>query len=348
MPRVERYIRWIGIPVVAFLPYFLVDHSDHHGFTFWENYGISVVFTAVFWNGAFLIFLLYRLKFPKISQTARRLTLIILTMILFILVTTPIIKLVLGLSTWESLKDLSDLFAFLPVTILISVFIGSIYEGAFFFDKWKKTIRINEELKNQQIRTQLEVLQNQMSPHFLFNSLNALTTLIAEDQETAIEFTQKLSEVYRYILQNKQRELVLLSEELEFAGSYVYLLQMRYPKNLKVEFKISDHARDQFIAPMTLQMLIENAIKHNVISYTDPLGITIMTDAENQIIVENNFQPKSIVQKGTKTGLANIRNRYSFFGNKEIVVSNSKDYFTVKVPLINLIRETDYVSVNHG
>ena len=235
---------------------------------------------------------------------------------------------------------------FLPVTLITTLIIGAFYEAAYFFDKWKISVQQNEALKNQQVRMQLEVLQNQMSPHFLFNSLNALTTLIAENQDIAIEFTQKLSEVYRYILQNKERELVLLGEELEFAKSYAFLLQMRYPENLEVSYQIHEEALDRFVAPLTLQMLIENAIKHNVISHAKPLSIKIETDSLYTIVVTNNFQPKSTVEKGTKTGLYNVRERYRFFTDKEIVVSEDNEAFKVEVPLINLIRESDHVFVN--
>ncbi|MEM7299383.1 MAG: histidine kinase, partial [Bacteroidota bacterium] len=205
-----------------------------------------------------------------------------------------------------------------------------------FFDQWHHSIKINEALKNQQIRTQFEVLQNQMSPHFLFNSLNTLTTLIAEDSNVAISFTERLSEVYRYILQNKEKEVVKLGEELDFVANYVFLLKIRYPENLQVEWKVDDKYLDNSIAPLTIQILVENAIKHNVISKTKPLLIEIYVENGKSIVVKNNLQKKKTIEKSTKTGLANIHKRYEYFGKQNIDVITTAENFMVAVPLLNI------------
>ncbi len=345
MPKIERYIRWFGIPVVAFLVMIAKRHDPP--LPFYQEYIYSLIFTGIYWNGAYLIFMFFRSKLPGIKETPIRIFLILTFLVTFIVLVNPIIKLPLGLITLDQVFDGQEIFKFFPVTFITSIIIGSFYEGAYFFDKWKDSVKQNEALKNQQLRTQFEVLQNQMSPHFLFNSLNTLTTLIAEDQKVAIEFTEKLSEVYRYILQNKERELVLLSEELDFVRSYAFLLQMRYPENLSISYSIDEEALDRFIAPLTLQMLIENSIKHNVVSHSKPLSINVLTDSNHNIIVRNNLQRKKAIERSTKTGLYNIRNRYSFFGDKEIRVQEANGYFEVTVPLINLIRESDHVFVNN-
>lgn len=343
MPRIERYIRWIGIPILALAMMYIQPHQRE--LPVWLEYVYSLFFTGIYWNGAYLIFMFYRKTIPEMSHTVRRLFATVFTLLIFIVVAGTLGKMLIGHLKPGQIMDTSIVFEFFPITFIACVVIGSFYEGAYYFANWKETVRLNEELKNQQFRTQLEVLQNQMSPHFLFNSLNALTTLISENQDVAIEFTQKLSEVYRYILQNRERELVLLSEEMEFTQSYVYLLQMRYPKNLRVHYEISDDAYDKFIAPLTLQMLVENAVKHNVISNAKPLDVWIRSSDEHSISVQNILQPRSIVQKGTKTGLANIQKRYSFFSDKQINISKSDTDFIVEVPLINLIREKDFVAV---
>jgi sensor histidine kinase YesM len=343
MRKIELYVRWIGIPIVAFLPYFLAKHPDDIYYSFWEQYFISLVFTTVIWNGCVMIFRFFRKKYPGIQFTVRRLVFVTSTLMLYILIVIPIIRLSLGLVTWQEVINFPDLFHFLPVTVMISLFVGSIYEGVYFFEQWKTAVQQNEALKNQQVRTQFEVLQNQMSPHFLFNSLNTLTTLIAENQENAIEFTQKLSEVYRYILQNKERELVTLDEELDFVKSYVFLLQMRYPENLEVQFNVNMGISDAFVPPLTLQILIENAIKHNAITKNKPLKVEIQATSSDQITVTNNLQERSVPEKSTKTGLSNIQKRYDFFGNKNIEIVKSEAHFTVFVPLIKLVREADHV-----
>ncbi len=199
------------------------------------------------------------------------------------------IKIALGISEFHNVLQPSEHTKFLPFNFVAAIIITLAYEATYFFEKWKQTFKQNEDLKNQQIRTQFEVLQNQMSPHFLFNSLNALTTLIAENQDIAIEFTQKLSEVYRYILQTKDKELVTLSEEIEFTKAYLFLLQMRYPENLKFDFKIETQYMEEYIAPLTIQMLVENAVKHNVISKSNPLTIDIYV--ENGTVCSRKKQP---------------------------------------------------------
>ncbi|MEL6561300.1 MAG: histidine kinase [Bacteroidota bacterium] len=338
----EKYIRITGIPIMALIMTFIMrDHAMDE--PFWQKYLVSVLFTTAYWNGAFLIFMMYRNWFPNISQTVKRLSLTIVTLILFVFVCGVVMRLALGYMEFSELTNLSKIFEHKFKTFIAAVFVGSIYESAFFFEKWKDTIKQNEALKNQQIRTQFEVLQNQMSPHFLFNSLNTLTTLIAENQDIAIEFTEKLSEVYRYILQNKEKELIPLEEEISFSKSYIYLLQMRYPENLKVSYRIDEQSYDKHIAPLTIQMLLENCIKHNVISRSRPLEIEIYVENGQSIIVKNNLQKKKALEKSTKTGLTNIKKRYKYLGGREVDVIVTHNSFMVAVPLIEVIyNENEY------
>ncbi len=265
----------------------------------------------------------------------------ILVLSAFLLLGDTILCLILGQKTLTDLTNPALLFQFTDINFIAAFFIGSVYENVYFFEQWKSTIQANEALKNQQIRTQFEVLQNQMSPHFLFNSLNTLTTLIAEDQKIATEFTQKLSDVYRYILANKEKELVSIEEELEFAEAYLYLLKMRYPENLMATFSVDAEYQKKYIAPLTIQMLVENAIKHNVISKAHPLHIEVYVENDKSIVVKNNLQNKKVLEKSTKTGLTNIKNRYKYFGNREIDIITTAQNYLVAIPLISLVNEND-------
>lgn len=330
----------MGIPIVALILSFIIKNHEHG--EFWINYLISVVFTAILWNGCFLIIKYYRNKYPQMESTAKRLLMTACWSTIVLVFGANIIGLALRVCTIEDLMDINYFFRHANVNLITGVIVASLYEATYFFDKWKKSIKLNEELKNQQIRTQFEVLQNQMSPHFLFNSLNTLTTLIAEDQKIAIDFTQTLSEVYRYILQNKERELVPLRDELEFSKSYIYLLKMRYPENLNVQIKVNDNFLALSIAPLTLQMLIENAIKHNVVSKTKPLNVEVYVENGESIVVKNNLQRKKTLEKSTKTGLSNIKKRYQYFGNREIDIITSQTNFMVAVPLIRLMDEVEF------
>lgn len=333
----EKHIRWTGIPLVGLLTTFLIKHNNNDPFIY--NLAVSVFFTFVLWNGTYYILCYFRGKIPHLNQTAKRLTITIFCISIFLIIGAIILRIALGYNTITDFANWRNYFKHSEVNFVIATIACSIYEGAYFFSKWKETFQLNEALKNQQIRTQFEVLQNQMSPHFLFNSLNTLTTLIAEDRKVAIEFTQKMSDVYRYILQNKERELVELEEELTFAKDYLYLLQMRYPENLKATFTIDKKYLKQHIAPLTIQMLIENAVKHNVVSHAHPLYIEIYVENGYSIVVKNNLQVKSVIQKSTKTGLDNIKKRYQYFGNKPVDIITTTKNFLVAIPLINLVED---------
>ena len=256
----------------------------------------------------------------------------------------PLLCTVFNINQDHDVFSLSYILPNSAINLSVAGVIGSVYENVYFFEQWRTSIKLNEELKNQQIRTQFEVLQNQMSPHFLFNSLNTLTTLINEDQEIATSFTEKLSEVYRYILQNKEKELVSLKEELEFVKAYIFLLQMRYPENLSVEFGISENHYSSSIAPLTLQMLVENAIKHNVISKAHPLHISIYVENGKSLVVKNNLKEKKSIGKSTKTGLKNIKKRYAYFGKDNVDVIVTHQSFMVAIPLLKVLNEKQLVT----
>ena len=330
----EPYVRWVGIPVVAFLMTFLIGIDP--GETRFHKFLSALVYTAVFWNGAFLLFMYFRKRFPQIRQTPQRLLITILSLSIFLLVGEPVIRLMLGDASLVELSDMGVMFQHTAHNFGAAFVIGLLYENVYFYEQWESTIQLNEALKNQQIRTQFEVLQNQMSPHFLFNSFNTLTTLIAEDQQVAVKFTEKLSEVYRYILQHKEKELVTVEEELDFAKAYGFLLKMRYPQNLEIKFNVASKHQKQHIAPLTIQMLIENAIKHNVISKAAPLLIDVYVENGKSIVVRNNLQIKRAIPKSTKTGLVNIRKRYQFLTDRPVDIITTTNNYLVCIPLIEL------------
>jgi len=321
-----------------FISTVIVIHPEE---PFWEHFLTCLLFTLVFWNLAVVIIFFFRRKFPKVKQTPIRLAATIGLLMLAILSVQNVLKVVFNLCTVsEYMANPELLFSEILVTAVACFSIGTIYETVFFFDMWKQTFTQNETLKLRQERVQLEVLQNQMSPHFLFNSLNTLSVLINEDQHVASEFAEKLSDVYRYILQNKSNELVPLGVELSFVKDYVYLLKMRYPANLNVEVSVDEKFLNHSIAPLTLQILIENAVKHNVTSKAKPLNIDIYVENGKSILVRNNLQLKSHIEKSTQTGLANIKKRYRYLGTDEVDVIVTQENFLVAIPLIMVAQES--------
>ena len=210
--------------------------------------------------------------------------------------------------------------------------IGGLH-GMSFFEEWKNSLIKTESLQKQNLESHLATLKNQISPHFLFNSLNVLSALIYKDPKLAEKFINRLSLVYRYLLDNKDKEVINLDTELDFVNSYLFLLDIRFGTNLIINMNV-DYNFESMLPPMALQMLIENAIKHNIIAEQKPLTIDIMIEEESYLTIRNNLQLRSDTRRSTNVGLGNIRKRYEFLTNKEVVVRQTQDEFIVKIPLL--------------
>lgn len=231
-----------------------------------------------------------------------------------------------------SLTDLFDKgYNVIISEILITIIIMLGLYLASFFAEWKKLLIQEEELKREALSLQFDALKNQVNPHFLFNSLNVLTSLVETDPPLAVRFIKQLSEVYRYVLEHKDKELIELDTELQFVNAYIYLQKIRFDSSLRVDISLNNTSFR--IIPLSLQMLLENAIKHNIISSDQPLNITIFAD-DNYLVVKNNLQKKTVIHETGSIGLNNIRERYAFFSNLPVIIEETADMFTVKLPLI--------------
>jgi LytS/YehU family sensor histidine kinase len=218
----------------------------------------------------------------------------------------------------------------LVITFLISLFL----HGREFLIQWRKSAIEAERFQKESVRAQYESLRNQVNPHFLFNSLNALTNLVYEDQDKAVRFIKQLSEVYRYVLETRDREVVPLRDELKFLDSYLFLQQIRYGNKLQITVNLNDI--QAAVPPLALQMLIENAIKHNVISEEDPLEIRMFAET-GFLVVENNVRRKNVLPgESAGLGLDNIRRRYGFLDGRTMSATELDGKFIVKLPLLNL------------
>lgn len=189
----------------------------------------------------------------------------------------------------------------------------------------------NERLKQQNLQNELNALKNQIDPHFLFNSLNSLTSLI-RDNKTATQFVKKLSYMYRYILQSGDSDLVSIREELKYLDSYAYLMETRYRDRLHIDVHIGEDYLDRKVPPMALQLLVENAVKHNEISGSNPLTVNIF-DKNGSLFVENVIRPRTNLADGTKNGLANLQKRYELLLKEKLVVRTTDNVFSVELPL---------------
>lgn len=227
------------------------------------------------------------------------------------------------------LPDLS--LTIISITAIISV----IMHGRVFLLNWRKTSLELERVKHEKLASQYQSLKDQLNPHFLFNNLNSLTALIRKDPDKAVEFVKGLSEVYRYVLQFSQKEVVPLDQELAFITTYLDLLSIRFGENLRVEVHQEGAERYQ-VPPLTLQLLVENAIKHNIISSSKPLDLVIAMEAPEYVSVCNTLQKKWEVTPSSGIGLQNIRNRLKFLTDSALIVQEEETEFIVKVPLLQV------------
>lgn len=229
---------------------------------------------------------------------------------------------------YEELLTTIYYFTFLAILPAILEFL------AFLLNRWRTNLAELERYKKENAEFQFETLRTQVNPHFLFNSLNTLSSLVYEDREKASLFIRHLSDVYRYVLENRNRETITLEEELRFIRSFIYLYQLRFDKKLILSLNPDETMLNRLVAPMTLQMLIENAVKHNVISAKRPLHIDIFTSGDAYLNVRNNLQKKLHGENSTALGLKNIVSRYGFLTQRPVEIIASTDEFLVKVPLI--------------
>lgn len=339
----EPWSRIFGIPIAGFALTFVFNEHFPQPIDF----AIGIGITAIMWQGDYLIIQAFRKKWPHLDNTHKRLLTTIGLILLyntsmdFILCQTFMIT---GISedSWFSHLDVNLIKNFGATFI-----IGSLYEAGYFFSKWKAQAIETEQIKSRQLRTELSALRNQVSPHFLFNSLNTLITLIHENQDMAARFTEKLSEVYRYTLSHKERDVVKLRRELAFTDAYYYLMKIRFEESIHIHVNIEAQYLDKYVAPLTIQMLVENAIKHNIASIHKPLRIDMYVENGKSLIVRNNLQRKSVGVESTGFGLENARRRYAHLSDTGIDVIETRDHFMVALPLLTLDvnKETAHLNV---
>jgi two-component system LytT family sensor kinase len=204
---------------------------------------------------------------------------------------------------------------------------------AYFIRRWKDSIILAERLEKEKSFVQFDNLKNQLNPHFLFNALTSLNSLIFENPVLASQFVQQLSKVYRYVLQNKDKNSVSLQTEYDFIKNYTSLLETRFQDAVSIEISFEDEVRERALVPVTLQILIENALKHNIADRDKPLKIEIFTMSD-YLIVSNNLQLRKLVDTSNKQGLENLKSLYSFLTDKPVIIEHTDTRFAVKIPLL--------------
>lgn len=252
-------------------------------------------------------------------------------------------------STFEEFIQNEKLeYYFLP--LLFTAIVSLIFHLIYFYKALQDEKVTEQKIIAGTASAKFESLKNQIDPHFLFNSLNVLTSLIDENPGQAQKFTTSLSKIYRYVLEQKDKELVSLEEELDFAVTYMNLLKMRFENSIFYEVPAQLSSPEAKVVPLSLQLLLENTVKHNVLSESRPLRIKIY-EADGYLVVENNFQKKEVLHKRQGVGLQNIVARYALLTRRKVIVAQDNEKFMVKLPVLTkqiYIMETNQIKEHNA
>lgn len=299
------------------------------------DFAISILITILVWEGNLRLDAWLNQKVPWMSNPKKR-----LLYQFFISTIYSSISIYSLMTLYDSifcnlgLEQHQILEKSLTISITVSLLLLTVEISYQFFKNWKNSLLEIEGYKAASAQAQLQSLKEQINPHFLFNNLSVLTSLVHKNQDKAVDFINQLAKVYRYLLESKNHELVTLQDELTFIDSYNYLLQIRFDKSLSFQIEINEKYKHSYLPPMCLQMLVENAIKHNEVSIDYPLHILIKTD-EDYLIVSNNLQKRTQSEQSSKTGLKNIEARYEFFTAEKVLIRETEAKFEVSLPLIS-------------
>ena len=292
----------IGIPLLSFIVpiVFFNCRFNRAPFLTWDKYFTTMIITTVIWLGNRYIMIYSRKKFPLFDEVKKRI--IFQSVVMFIFTVTA--NTFMGIFTKKIFAD--EHTAFFSETDLVihsnsaalfcTIMIIAVYESIYFMHQLRHSVEETENLKRENLAAQLNALRTQVNPHFLFNNLNTLSSLIPENPKHAVDFVQQLSKVYRHILEVKDEKSILLKDELEVLNAYTFLLKTRFENNLEVNITIPPEKMQQKIVPLSLQILMENAIKHNIVSSGKPLQINVFTE-NGSLVVSNNLQMKNQINE---------------------------------------------------
>jgi hypothetical protein len=328
----------IGIPFLSFIIplVFLGCRLNRTPQLSWDKYLVTLGITSAIWVGNRYIMVYSRKRYPDFEQVRKRLWFQSVIMFVYTvatnftlgLVADPVFSADRGPLTMVDVIIHSN-----SAAIFCTIMIMAIYESIYFMNELKKSVEEKELLKRESLKAQLDALRTQVNPHFLFNNLNTLSSVIPENPRLAVDFVQQLSKVYRHILEVQDEQVIPLKEELDVMKAYAFLLQTRFGDNLGITINVPQEKLNKKIVPLSLQILMENAIKHNIVSSEKPLKIDVFAE-DGRLVISNNLQRKNQALESTGIGLENIRNRYRLLSNRPVEVTAEGGSFTVSIPLI--------------
>ena len=336
MGAFEQRLRWIGIPTVAIIMSLIMGRDA------WQEGGVAIlgaigkgfIFTFAIWEGnRQIMHFLYR-KYPEIDQTRKRLLIELPSVFFYTIgINTGIAILLTAVFGEDMFAKADSPFLHMAAALVPTAIILSIYESMYFFESWKKHVEDTEAVARINVQSQFEALKKQLDPHFLFNCMNTLASLIDAENDQAQKYLERLSEVYRYVLDIREQSTVTIEQEITFLKAYVYLNEVRFRENLRVDQELNPELYQYRLPSLSLQLLVENAIKHNVVSRENPLTIRIYKDG-NFVTVENNKQRKKTLHKSTRLGLQNIVKRYQFLTDLPVHINETESHFRVQIPIL--------------
>lgn len=336
-----RRIEWISfftmMPVIGVvLNYLLYGDRIYSDYRIWL-YSFPVIYIQGFISWYLHIVVMYwlRIKFPLLSQTTLRLFILAFAHISMTFLT--FVGLFYAYDAFHFLEyelDINQLRICLFVAIALTMVATTMWEASYIFKQWKTSVAEKEKLEQLTIQQEFDTLKSQVNPHFLFNCFNTLSSLISEDVKQAEVFLDELSKVYRYLLRNNENGLSTLKSEIEFIHSYYRLLKTRHGDSLQMTIEV-DKKYEQYLLPsLSLQLLIENSVKHNQLSKAQPLVIDVFTTAGKKLIVNNNLHPRIKKGPSNRIGLGNIRSKYALLAQEGFQVLEDGKTFSVVLPLI--------------
>lgn len=343
----DKALRLIGITLIVLIAVY--SNKLYTQPLSWELFLrllLTIGSLVLTWEGNRWIILRFRDTFTGKQGWLKRIAFVVVTGLVYtwlVMIATALGRYVLlyGADTaWHEISSGNLIRNYFPNKLYLSVlyfalFFG-IYEALYYYARLKKTEAENKQLEKERLWAQLENLKQQVNPHFLFNTLNSLSELVTEDPQDAEHFLNELSKVYRYLLDNNKHELVTLQTELKFIQSYCQLLKLRFGKGFEVALPAGESFEEYLIPPLTLQLLVENAVKHNTTAKDKPLRVEIFFGEDKRLIVKNNIQRKKTRPLSHKIGLNNISARYQLLERGEVVVQETDHYFVVSLPLISV------------
>ncbi len=331
----DSLLKAIFIPLLAILLPVLSGIINYKHYSLAELTGINLLFLLsafIIWTGANWIHVRFRPLYKPIHSIGAKL-LLVCTVSLIYSATAASITSLLWMEWSREVFAWIPIFSFITYSVVAAIFLTLVYEILFLSKEKEIESAIINQLDFERSQAEWQALSNEVDPHFLFNSLNALNHLIRTNPPQALEFNNRLASVYKYILINNRRDLVTLEDELEFINSYFYLLQTRHDDKLKLSLQLRNHSTEVFLPPLSLQLLVENAIKHNKFSEKEPLTITI-TSYDDKISVSNKINKRAFPAQSTKIGLQNLNARFRLLNNSKIEINDQNSSFTVTIPLL--------------